>query len=276
LGRSTTDPQRGRPARLAALRFVLIFSVTAALAAPMVWQLDARSSVFAPARDLVGLDDGEASAAAPTPEDLGTVPVAADPSPRVERAPETGADEVGADEADADERARIDVPAGAPEFAPGQTSERAVAPIPDPAAVSIPAIDVNSSLVRLGLNDDRTMEVPDFPVAGWYTGSVRPGQRGPAVLAGHVDSYEGPAVFYRLSELEPGDEIDITRDDGSVVTYVVDRLEQFDKDQFPTEQVYGDATEPELRLITCGGEFDTEERSYRDNFVVFASAEAGR
>ncbi|MBA2529793.1 MAG: class F sortase [Euzebyales bacterium] len=161
-----------------------------------------------------------------------------------------------------------------PDFEP--PPEREAPPQPaeavEPTAVTIPAIGVETSLVKLGLNPDHTMEVPqDFSLAGWYTGAAQPGQRGPAVIAGHVDSHDGPAVFFRLRELSRGDRIKVARSDGSRVTFRVDGVEQFPKDVFPSGRVYAMTSEPTLRLITCAGDFDTAERSYEDNVVVFAS-----
>lgn len=141
-----------------------------------------------------------------------------------------------------------------------------------PVSVSIPAIGVKSRLVRLGLNDDRSMEVPDsFGTAGWYVHGPQPGEVGPAVIAGHVSSEAGPAVFYRLRELEPGDTVRVTRATGERVAFTVNRVEQHPKADFPTEEVYGDTDEPALRLITCGGVFDEQADSHRDNIIVFAT-----
>jgi sortase (surface protein transpeptidase) len=138
--------------------------------------------------------------------------------------------------------------------------------------VEIPAIGVSSSLVRLGLNPDRTMQVPgDFQVAGWFTGGPQPGQLGPAVIAGHVDSRTGPAVFYRLRDLRPGDQIRVVRADRRVVRFEVDSLASYPKRSLPSEAVYGATTAPVLRLITCAGTFDRSSRSYRDNLVVSAT-----
>jgi sortase (surface protein transpeptidase) len=145
----------------------------------------------------------------------------------------------------------------------------------DPTELEIPAIDVRTPLTDLGLHDDRTVEVPDDAhVAGWYTGGPRPGEIGPAAVIGHVDSRDGPGVFYRLAELEPGDTVRVGQSDGAEATFVVRAVEQYPKaaEEFPTERVYGDTEGPELRLITCGGVFDESERSYRDNIVVFAAA----
>lgn len=143
----------------------------------------------------------------------------------------------------------------------------------DPARVAIPAIGVKSRLVRLGLNRDRSMEVPeDFSLAGWYVHAPRPGEVGPAVIAGHVSSSAGPGVFYDLAELSPGDRVAVTRADGRRVSFTVDRVEQHPKGQLAEAGVYDDTDGPELRVITCGGEFDRQARSHRDNIVVFASA----
>ena len=141
----------------------------------------------------------------------------------------------------------------------------------DPLRVRIPAIGVVAPLVRLGLNSDRTLEVPDYEEAGWYTGASRPGNPGPSVIAAHVDSRTGPAVFYRLRELAPGDLVHVDYRDGSV-TFSVRASESFLKSGFPTQRVYGPTEGSELRLITCDGTFDRAVRSYRSNLVVWAGA----
>ena len=144
-----------------------------------------------------------------------------------------------------------------------------------PVAVSVPTIDVTSDLMRLGLNDDGTVEVPPLgpdDEAGWYEPGPAPGAVGPAVILGHVDSAEyGPGVFYDLGALAPGDPIEVTRADGTVAVFSVDRVERHPKDEFPTIAVYGNTADPQLRLITCGGDFDRAAGSYEDNVVVFAS-----
>lgn len=150
-------------------------------------------------------------------------------------------------------------------------SVREVTPVPRPSRVRIPAIELDEDLIELGLNEDRTVQVPsDFHQVSWFGPGVRPGAVGTAAILGHVDSLTGPAVFARLHELAPGDEIHVDRIDGSSVTFVVTGVEQHAKDEFPTEAVWFPSTEPALRLITCGGEFDFRERSYRDNLIVFA------
>lgn len=139
------------------------------------------------------------------------------------------------------------------------------------ATLEIPAIGVSASVTALGLNEDRTMEVPaDFAEVGWYRYGPTPGEAGPAVVAGHVDDHTGPAVFYRLTDLEPGDEVHVHRADGTTASFLVRRVEQHPKDAFPHDEVYGDTDGPELRLITCGGVFDRAERSHRDNIIVYA------
>jgi sortase (surface protein transpeptidase) len=141
----------------------------------------------------------------------------------------------------------------------------------DPERIVIPAIGVDAEVIDLGLQPDGTMEVPtDFAQAGWFDRGPRPGRVGPAVIAGHVDDRSGPAVFYDLAELRPGDHIEVHGADGVVVTFAVRETQQHPKDAFPTEAVYGGTPGAELRLITCSGEFDTDERSYRDNTIVFA------
>jgi hypothetical protein len=140
--------------------------------------------------------------------------------------------------------------------------------------LEIPAIGVGTRLTRLGLNRDGTVEVPpprrDSP-AGWYAGLVSPGEVGPAVILGHVDSaYEGPAVFYRLGALRPGDPVSVRRADGRTLVFTVDRVARYPKRAFPTTTVYGPADHPALRLVTCGGRFDRASGSYRDVVVVFA------
>lgn len=141
-----------------------------------------------------------------------------------------------------------------------------------PAALRIPAIGVDTSLERLGRRRDGSVEVPaDWDRAGWYAHGARPGQPGPAVILGHVDSRRGPAVFARLSQLRPGDLVVVSRRDGSRARFRVDRLERHSKRAFPTERVYLPTLAPTLRLVTCGGPFDSEVGHYRDNVIAFAT-----
>lgn len=145
-----------------------------------------------------------------------------------------------------------------------------------PATLRIPAIRVDSRVDQVGLNPDRTMEVPaegspGYDNAAWFRYSVTPGLQGPSVIIGHVDSKEsGPSVFFELGRLRPGDRAQVVRADGATVTFEVTEVADYPKDAFPTDRVYGPTRGPELRLITCGGSFDTGAGAYRDNTVVFA------
>jgi len=140
-----------------------------------------------------------------------------------------------------------------------------------PVRVQIPSIGVNSELMQLGLAGNGTMEVPPsgFP-AGWFTGAPTPGQIGPAVIAGHVDWSGAEGVFFNLREVKTGDKVDVARADGSTAVFNVSAVEEYPKDAFPTNKVYGDLDHPGLRVITCGGSFDHAARSYVDNIVVYA------
>ncbi len=154
-----------------------------------------------------------------------------------------------------------------------------VLPESAPVRLSVPAIGVNTPLLRLGLNSDGTVQVPplDDPdsKAGWYDRSPAPGTPGPAIILGHVDSAKyGPGVFYRLGDLRPGEHIDVTRADGTVAVFRIDAVRSYSKSDFPTLQVYGNIDHAGLRLITCGGEFDYDARSYENNIVVYASLQS--
>jgi sortase (surface protein transpeptidase) len=139
-----------------------------------------------------------------------------------------------------------------------------------------PSIGVHTSLIKLGLNPDHTIEVPPLgsDAAGWFTASPSPGQIGPSIILGHVDSISGPSVFFRLGALRPGDRVAVERADGITVVFRVDRVARYPKSRFPTALVYGNTSDPQLRLITCGGRFDRSRRSYVDNIVVYASQAA--
>lgn len=141
----------------------------------------------------------------------------------------------------------------------------------DPVSVRIPSIDAGSALLRLGIARDGSAEVPaDYDRVGWFAGGGRPGARGPTVLLGHVDSRSGPAAFYRLRELAPGDVVEVDLADSTTARYAVQRTEQVAKDEFPTFAVFGATPDDVLRLVTCAGEFDRGVRSYTDNLVVEA------
>jgi sortase (surface protein transpeptidase) len=142
-----------------------------------------------------------------------------------------------------------------------------------PVRVQIPTIGVDAPLVRLGLDARGALEAPKgFDEAGWWTGGSRPGERGPAVIAGHVDTKTGPAVFYELPRLRKGDAIFVRRRDGSRVRFVVQGSASYPKNRFPTARVYGATRRPTLRLITCSGDFDRSTGHYVDNTVVYATS----
>ena len=141
-----------------------------------------------------------------------------------------------------------------------------------PTSLEIPAIGVNTGeLDDLGLTPSGAMDVPEgASTAGWFALSPVPGEVGPSVLAAHVN-YDGvPGVFARLHEMKVGDTAVVRRSDGTPVRFTAYRVERFSKSAFPTADVYGNTAGPELRLITCGGDFDRAAHSYRDNVVVFA------
>jgi Sortase domain len=136
--------------------------------------------------------------------------------------------------------------------------------------IDIPTIGVDAPVVDLGLNADGTLQVPsNFTDAGWYAGGPKPGQVGPAVIAGHVDSRAGPAVFYRLGQLHLGDTVSVWMA-STRVDFVVQRVVEYPKAAFPTSMVYGPVDYPALRLITCGGAFNSATGHYVDNVIVFA------
>jgi sortase (surface protein transpeptidase) len=143
-----------------------------------------------------------------------------------------------------------------------------------PVRLDIPAIGVHTPLMSLGLLDDGSIAVPPLrrnAPAGWYRYLPTPGEAGPAVILGHVDSaHDGPAVFFRLGALRPGDQVTVTRADGSVAGFTVRSVIERAKTSFPGAAVYGPTSTPELRLITCGGRFERSSGSYRDNVIAFA------
>ena len=145
-------------------------------------------------------------------------------------------------------------------------------PVARPVSLIIPMIGVKAPLIELGLTASGALQVPSSTtVAGWYTGSPRPGAIGPAIIEGHVDSLTGPGVFYRLSELQPGDRIYVRRADGTTVEFRVTAAQTYQKAFFPTAAVYGPTPDPELRLITCGGTFDYATGHYLSNTIIYAA-----
>jgi hypothetical protein len=144
-----------------------------------------------------------------------------------------------------------------------------------PVAVSIPAIGVKSKLLHLGLNKDGTIQVPDLFTsaneAAWYKYSATPGQIGTSVIEGHVDGYGGPAVFYRLGALRPGNRVNVTLADGITAVFRVTGVREYLKDKYPANSIYAPANFAALRLITCGGGFDAVTGHYLSSVVVYAS-----
>ena len=162
----------------------------------------------------------------------------------------------------------------APSSAPGPPPAAATSTVPAtprPVRLSIPAIGVDTPLVRLGLQDDGSVEVPGAPLrAGWYRLGPAPGARGSAVVLGHVDSVDGPAVFARLSELTRGDVVHVARADGSVAEFAVDSVRTYPNAEFPAQRVYGASRGHQLNLVTCGGAYDKDRGGYQANVVVNA------
>lgn len=154
--------------------------------------------------------------------------------------------------------------------APEAGSPRVAAPASPPVGLRIPAIDVDATVIRLGLNEDRTVEVPtDAADTGWYRLGPPPGARGSAVVLGHVDSVHGPGVFFRLRFLEPGDLVLVDAADGSTSTFRVLRLATYPNEDFPARQVYtSPGSDRLLNLVTCGGDYDPES-GYQANVVVY-------
>jgi sortase (surface protein transpeptidase) len=142
-----------------------------------------------------------------------------------------------------------------------------------PVTIQIPALSVSAPVMRLGRNSDGTVQVPplgNHNLAGWYTGSVTPGQDGSAIILGHVDTYTGPSVFYAIKNLRRDQQIDIVRADGTTAVFAVDGVRRVAKATFPASSMYGNVGYPALRLITCGGPFDDKTGEYLDNIVVYA------
>jgi sortase (surface protein transpeptidase) len=141
-----------------------------------------------------------------------------------------------------------------------------------PVLLEIPEISVKTQLITLGLANDGSMQVPSSSqVAGWFTGSPRPGAIGSSVIVGHVDSHQGAGVFWRLPTLRPGNPVFVQRADGTLVKFQVTDVRTYPKNHFPTQDVYGGTPDAELRLITCGGAFDPATGHYVSNIVVYAT-----
>ncbi|NHC13455.1 class F sortase [Motilibacter sp. E257] len=175
-------------------------------------------------------------------------------------------------------------PTPAPDSGPGLGSGPALDPtgpaaLPTPTLrptrLRVPRLGIDVALDRLGVDERGELaRPPHWQRPGWYADGAVPGEQGPAVIAGHVDSPSGPAVFWRLADLRAGDRVTVTRSDRSTVTFRVTKTTQYPQDRFPTAAVYGPTPGHELRLITCAGTYDHAAGRYRDNRVVFASADA--
>lgn len=140
-----------------------------------------------------------------------------------------------------------------------------------PTLLTVDSVGISTELETLGLLSDGSLATPDnTDLAGWYGGGVKPGAVGPAIIAGHVSWNGTPSVFFKLSEIVVGDQVTVAQADGKEVNFKVTRVEQYPKDEFPTLKVYGNTATPQLRLITCGGDFDTSSGHFYDNIVVYA------
>ncbi|NJP78320.1 class F sortase [Streptomyces sp. AA8] len=165
-------------------------------------------------------------------------------------------------------------PAAGPPVGPVR-GERAVPPLPAavPTRVRIPAIDVDAPLQPLGLLQDGSLASPrddESNLAGWYADGAAPGATGTAVVAGHVDTATGPAVFYNVGALKKGYRVEVARADGRTALFTIDAIEVYSRTDFPSQKVYGPSKRAELRVITCGGGFSEESHAYLGNVVVYA------
>ncbi|MFD9459555.1 class F sortase [Streptomyces sp. NPDC060027] len=169
-------------------------------------------------------------------------------------------------------------PAQAATAGDGARSVAPAMPHSPPDRIRIPAIGVDAPLMGLGLTPQGSLNVPPAEkknLAGWYEAGTTPGERGTAVVAGHVDNADGPAVFYDLGALRKGGTVEVDRLDGSTARFTVDAVEVYDSRAFPDAKVYGAARRPELRVITCGGGY-SETTGYQGNVVVFAHLTGSR
>ncbi|MEK2492967.1 class F sortase [Kitasatospora purpeofusca] len=211
--------------------------------------------------DSVPADDAAAAAAAPP-----AAAASAAPGPATGAATDPAAPAPGA-------------PAGA--GAAPAAPVKAAAPLKrsKPTRLRIPQLNVDAPFTELTLSPAGQLNAPppdDKNLVGWYRDGVTPGERGAAVVAGHVDTTKGPAVFLLLSLMLPGNKVEVRRADGTVAVFSVDAVETFAKDAFPDQKVYGKTPDAQLRLITCGGTYDKKRRDYLDNVVVFAHLESSR
>jgi hypothetical protein len=158
-----------------------------------------------------------------------------------------------------------------PATRPGELTSGPLMAASPPVRVSIPSLKAAATTVALGLQSDGAMQVPDNAAqVGWFTKAPTPGALGPAVLAGHVNWKGQRGTFFDLARVKVGAAITVDRQDGSIAMFTVTKVEQYPKDHFPTQEVYGSTDHAALRLITCGGEFDDRTQHYRDNVIVYA------
>jgi sortase (surface protein transpeptidase) len=159
-------------------------------------------------------------------------------------------------------------PVGHPQTPPPETSDQ----VSPPVSITIPVIGVRAQIIHLGVTKSGALQVPSTTtVAGWYTGSPRPGAIGSSIIAGHIDSYVGPGIFYHLGSLRPGDKVYVKEKDGRLAIFSVNKVREYPKIDFPTLRVYGATPTPQLRLITCGGTFDPQTGHYLSNVIVYAT-----
>lgn len=172
--------------------------------------------------------------------------------------------------------------AGKPSEAASGSSKPATVGFSRPVSIGIPAIDVHAPVLVVGKQADGSVEPPPLTKRGsqkaaWYKHSADPGQVGPAIIEGHVDSAEyGPAVFYKLGALRNGDTIQVQRKDGTTIVFRVDKVRKYPKDDFPTMKVYGPVDHPALRLVSCGGAFNEDTGHYESNIIAFADLVAAQ
>ncbi|MEV7456223.1 class F sortase [Pseudarthrobacter oxydans] len=196
----------------------------------------------------------------------------------------TGAPDAGAPPSASAAASSAPAPAAASPAMPAPAAPAPAAPGPaalprsEPVVLEIPAIGVRTDLLKLGLRENGSLEVPQDTGSGapasWYNGSPTPGERGPSVMLGHVNSPSGRGgVFADLRQLTPGTEINVSRTDGSIAVFTVDRGALYSKNDFPTLEVYGNTAGPELRLITCDG-YDPDTGRFDDNYVIYAKLKA--
>ncbi|MEU1487758.1 class F sortase [Streptomyces sp. NPDC005752] len=169
----------------------------------------------------------------------------------------------------------VSLPAASAPASPAPSASTAARGLPrsDPKRLSISSIAVDAPFTPLSIGSSGQLDAPpgdDPNLVGWFKDGATPGEPGTSVVAGHVDTKTGPAVFLLLSTLKAGRTVDITRQDGTVATFKVDSVETFSKAEFPSERVYDDNGTAQLRLITCGGVYDKKKKDYEDNVVVFA------